>query len=499
MHDFKTRRGGVLLHPTSLWGGSSCGGFGKNAEIFLGFLKEAGCSLWQMLPFDPPGFGDSPYQALSVFAFAPHFLDSDRLVEDTWISEKECPSPRSGAEKCDFQAARCQALRVAAAAWEKFGESTCTGRKKAFHDFRKKNHDWLEAWAFYSVLKEKHGGRPWWEWEKDFRDRRPAALKKLQKEERDRLEFHRFVQFLLHLQWEKIRCAAKEKGVLLIGDLPFFPALDSCEVWWEKELFDLKQDAAPRVVAGVPPDYFSETGQRWGNPVYRWGVLKKRKYDWWKRRLQVQKERFDYLRLDHFLGFHRFWEIPAEEETALRGRYRPGPGADFFENLRGLFPDLPFIAEDLGVVIPEATSLRKQFGLPGMRVLQFAFGVPLDPRNPHLPENHEEDNVVYTGTHDNDTAAGWFEAAPIEVKDQVVERLNGRPDRIFEAFLQAAWRSKGFWAIAPVQDVLGLGSQARMNRPGSSQGNWCWRLKDEKALLDRTSWLKALSASCGRV
>ena len=465
--DLGERASGVLLHPTSLPGAHGCGDLGPQAHAFVRWLQGAGQRYWQMLPVGPLGYGNSPYSALSAFAGDPLLISLDRLADEGLLPRSAlAAAPQFAPGRTDYAAARAwreQCLRIA---FDAFGERTSD--HPSFEIFCSENAGWLEDYALYSALKRARRELPWTEWEPDLRARDPAALDRARQALRAQVDQQRFEQFLFARHWQALRGESARLGVRLIGDLPIFVAHDSADVWAHRELFFLDPQGQPTVIAGVPPDYFSETGQRWGNPLYRWDEATLR---WWVRRFEAMLSRFDAVRLDHFIGFSRYWEIPAGEATAQNGRWRPGPGARLFEKLG----PLPLIAEDLGAVTPEVTALREQFGFPGITLLQFAFGT--DPQGPtFLPHNYQRNSVAYTGTHDNDTTAGWFAALGETERAAALAYLGTSGREIHWEMLRAVWASVANLAIAPVQDLLGLGAEARMNTPGTAQGNWEWRL-----------------------
>ncbi|HEY0839960.1 MAG TPA: 4-alpha-glucanotransferase, partial [Vulgatibacter sp.] len=396
-----SRASGILLHPTSLPGPFGCGDLGPAADRFAAWLEAAGQRWWQMLPVGPVGYGNSPYSALSAFAGNPLLLSPERLAADGY--DVGAPPPRFPDDRVDFAAAipwHRQMLEAAFRSWEGASDPR-------FDRFCREQAHWLDDWALFMALKEARGGRAWFEWEEPLRDRWPDALAAQRRALAPELVRHRFVQWLFDREWERLRATCAAHGVGLIGDLPIFVAHDSADVWAHRELFFVDGRGQPSVVAGVPPDYFSRSGQRWGNPLYRWDALRESGYAWWLERLRQVLHRFDAIRLDHFIGFTRYWEIPGQDETAERGRWLPGPGDDFFRAAHDALGELPLIAEDLGAVTPEVTALRDRFGLPGIRILQFAFGT--DPQAPDfLPHNYPRNAVVYTGTHDNDTVEGWY-------------------------------------------------------------------------------------------
>ena len=475
------RSSGILLHPTSLPGPFGCGDLGGEAHRFVEFLAAARQRWWQMLPVAPVGYGNSPYQALSAFAGNPLLIGLDKLVERGLLDR--VPATRLPVGRVDY--GRTTAFREGQlrAAFARFGRA---GRSR-FRRFCEEQAGWLEDWVLYRTIKARHGERPWIEWEPELRDRKPAALGRIARAEGEELQFRRFEQWLFDEQWAELRAAANERGIGLIGDLPIFVAHDSADVWANRELFFLDDTGNPTVIAGVPPDYFSATGQRWGNPLYRWQVLRRDGYRWWVERFRRGLRLFDAIRLDHFIGFTRYWEIPASEPTAINGTWQPGPGEHFFRTVQEALgtAELALIAEDLGAVTAEVTALRDRFGMPGIRILQFAFGD--DPQAPTFkPHNYVRNAAAYTGTHDNDTVVGWFHdpgggasartPAQAEAERSYAARYVGYEGKeIHWAMIRTLYVSVANLAIVPLQDVLGLGSEARMNIPGTSQGNWEWR------------------------
>jgi 4-alpha-glucanotransferase len=482
------RASGLLMHVTSLPGPHGNGDLGPEARRFADFLAAGGQSLWQMLPVAPCGYGNSPYSAQSAFAGNPLLIALEPLQAAGWLSE----SALAGAhelpeERVDYTAAERFRTRCLRMAFEH-------GRKDpSFTTFRDENRAWLADYALFRALKSAHGEVEWTCWQPEFRDRVPAALARAAHELADEIAYRSFEQWLFADQWRELRAYCHAKGVALIGDIPIFLAHDSADVWQHRELFHVDDSGMPTLVSGVPPDYFSATGQRWGNPLYRWDVLRDTGYRFWLDRMRTMFERFDVVRLDHFIGFLRFWEIPAKDETAVNGRWVDGPADDFFHALARDQGTLQLIAEDLGEVTPEVYALRDRFGLSGCKVLQFAFGT--DPAShAFLPHNYTRRSVVYTGTHDNDTVVGWFRADEELAADEgatsnrsreqiekervaVLEYLGVRDGReIHWDMIRACMLSVANTAIFPMQDVLGLGSEARMNRPGRPAGNWEWRV-----------------------
>jgi 4-alpha-glucanotransferase len=487
------RAGGILLHLTSLPGPYGTGDLGPASRDVARFLAESGQGWWQMLPIGPPGGGDSPYSATSSFAGSPLLVSLDDLVPLGLLRRDDLHPPTALSRgRIDYRGAaafRDSRLRLAA---ERFFAGKARERRE-FDAFRRRESRWIEDDALFHALKDAHGGGGWLRWPAPLRRRERGALAEARRALAAEIRYRAFVQYLFACQWDRFRGELRERNVGLIGDVPIFVSHDSADVWVHQDIFRLDRDGRPEVVAGVPPDYFSRTGQRWGNPVYRWDVLKRRGYDWWLDRLDHALARFDVVRLDHFIGFHRTWVVPARAKTALRGIWAPGPGASFFEAARNRLGGLPFIAEDLGLVTPEVLALRDRFSLPGIRVLQFGFRDG-DGGEYHRPHRHPPRSVAYTGTHDNDTVVGWFRGkgagsstrTPEEVRRErafLTRYLGGRPREIHWAMIRLAWGSPADTAIVPVQDLLGLGSAARMNRPGTAQGNWQWRLAD--GALDR--------------
>jgi len=479
------RSSGILLHPTSLPGSFGCGDLGGGAHLFLDFLHAAGQRWWQMLPVAPVGYGNSPYSALSAFAGNPLLIGLDALVAAGWL--EEVPRPRLPSDRVDYGRTRIFREAQLLRAFERFGRSGRAARAR-FRRFCEAHAGWLEDWVLFRAIKRAHGERAWFEWEPALRDREPGALARAARAMRAELEFHRFEQWLFEEQWQALRERAAALGVGLIGDLPIFVAHDSADVWANRELFFLDREGMPTVIAGVPPDYFSATGQRWGNPLYRWARIRRTGWAWWIERFRQTLRRFDAVRLDHFIGFTRYWEIPAAEPTAMRGRWRPGPGARLFRAVQRALgtKELPFIAEDLGAVTPEVTALRDRLGLPGIRILQFAFGD--DPQAPTFkPHAYPRRAAAYTGTHDNDTIVGWFYdpgggASPrtpeqAERERAYARRYVGGGEEIHWEMIRTLFTSVANLAIVPLQDLLGLGSEARMNRPGIAEGNWEWRCR----------------------
>mgnify|MGYP000852377770 CR=1 FL=1 len=469
------RHGGILLHPTCLPSRQGIGSLGAGARQFVDLVAECGLGWWQVCPLGPTGYGDSPYQCFSAFAGNPYLIDLEALVTAGLLTEEEmAPLRRLATYRVEYGFLWEQFPPVLARAWERAkANPERLAEFGSLEKFRSDHAEWLEDYALFTALKKHFGGQPWYAWPQEARE--PLRAKKIAWPEavREAAEAVVFQQFLFFSQWNFLRAHAKKRGVRIIGDAPIFVALDSADVWANQRFFLLGKDGAPKCVAGVPPDYFSPTGQLWGNPLYDWKALAKDGYRWWLRRLRADLSLCDAVRIDHFRGFCDYWEIPAGAQDAREGKWQNGPGFDFFRTVREQLGDVALIAEDLGDLSPAVHTLRQAAGLPGMAVLQFAFGGGAD--NLYLPHNHRRDSVVYPGTHDNNTTRGWYAAAGERERDAFRWYL-GSDGRAPEwDFLRAAFASPAALAVIPFQDVLGLGAEARFNTPGTSQGNWQWR------------------------
>lgn len=467
------RSAGLLLHPTSLPGPYGIGDLGPTAYAWVDALVAARQTWWQILPLGPTGYGDSPYQAFSAFAGNRYLISPELLVRDGLIKQADLASVYFPAGQVDFGGVIPFKLALLARAWENFLAGAAASLRPPFEAFVVQEARWLNDFGLFMALKDAHGGANWQDWPRPVMMRQPAALKEARNQMSRAIGLHQFAQFLFFRQWKELKHYANSQGVYLIGDVPIFVSSDSVDVWSHPEMFFLDEDRKPTFVAGVPPDYFSATGQRWGNPLYNWEALKKSRYAWWVARMRAMLAQVDLVRLDHFRGFEAYWEIPAELPTAEVGRWVTVPGADFLSTVREAFGGLPIIAEDLGLITPEVEVLRTQFNLPGMRILQFAFYG--DPKDRFLPHNYERNTVVYTGTHDNDTTHGWF-ATLQEHERRFLHRYlpHGCGDISWD-LIRLAWSSVADYALAPLQDMLSLGSAARMNLPGRESGNWSWR------------------------
>ena len=484
------RASGVLLHPTSLPGPYGIGDLGPAAYIWLDWLAGCGCTLWQVLPLGPTGYGDSPYQCFSAFAGNPYMVSPQLLLEQGLLKSTDLADmPAWDAQRVDFGRLYLWKPALLEKAFQRF--SAEPGALQAeFAAFCAQNRAWLDDYALFMAIKETHGGGSWAGWPVPLRLREASALQAVRGSLSTAISRFSFYQFLFFRQWNALRSYAHQKSVQIIGDIPIFVAYDSSDVWGYPDLFHLDENGKPTVVAGVPPDYFSPTGQLWGNPLYKWGVHRTSGYAWWLARMQASLKLVDILRIDHFRGFAGYWEIPAGNPTAEIGRWVKGPGADFFKVVQDKMGSLPIVAEDLGVITPDVVRLRDQFNLPGMKILQFAFS---GPDNPFLPHAYPQNCVVYTGTHDNDTTRGWYASAPEAEKDFARRYLQVDGNRIAWDLVRAAWSSTAVFALAPLQDLLELGNAARMNFPSHLGGNWEWRMSDRPLSTELQSRIKELN------
>jgi 4-alpha-glucanotransferase len=470
------RASGILLHPTSLPGPYGIGDLGPEVFHWLDFLAKTGCTLWQVLPLGPTGYGDSPYQCFSAFAGNPYLISPDLLVDEGLLDPTNLDEvPNFPVEEVDYGAVIGWKLDLLNRAFERFKSSAPAAYRQGFDKFVEKNQDWLLDYSLFMALKDSNGGAPWPSWKKPLRDRQPAALEKAQKDYAEAILKHNFLQYEFFRQWQGVREYAQKKNIKIIGDIPIFVAHDSAEVWAQRDLFFMDARGKPTVVAGVPPDYFSPTGQLWGNPLYRWEEHQRNGYRWWISRFKAVLELVDIVRLDHFRGFAGYWEVPAKEKTAVKGRWVAGPGKEFLLVLQKALGDLPIIAEDLGEITPDVIEMRDDLGLPGMKILVFAFSD--DATNEFLPHNYIPNCVVYTGTHDNDTVVGWYQRVEEKERDYARRYLARDGQDIAWDLIRAGWSSVASIAIAQLQDVLVLDNRARMNYPSRPSGNWKWRMR----------------------
>jgi 4-alpha-glucanotransferase len=494
------RASGLLLHVTSLPSRHGIGDMGPAAALWIDRLAASGQSWWQALPLGPTGYGNSPYQPLSSFAGNELVISPDWLLEDGLLQSRDIPTHSFSQTQVDYDAVIPFKLRLLKTAWTNFNALGHSGLRPAYEQFCQDQSHWLNDYALFRALKAKFSGAYYLDWPKEFVDRQQAALDRARQELADRIGLVCFAQFLSFRQADRLKEHAHNKGVSLIGDLPFFVSPDSSDVWANPELFLLDEQHRPRFVAGVPPDYFSAQGQLWGNPVYNWDAHRESGYQWWIYRLRALLKHVDVIRLDHFRGFSAAWHVPAGAPTAQSGQWVPGPSAGLFLAVQKELNALPFIAEDLGMITNDVYALRDEFRLPGMRILQFAFDG--HPDNPHLPDNYVSNTVVYTGTHDNPPTRGWFEALPPEQRQNVwryLKRSEGQPNDVAPALMEAAWSSRAALAMAPLQDVLNLGNEARMNVPGRPSGNWKWRCTEEMLSGPAFERLRELTNSAHRL
>jgi len=472
------RSSGIILHPTSLPGPDGIGDLGPEAYRWINFLKQCGCRLWQVLPLSPTGYGDSPYQSFSAFAGNPFLISPALLLEDDLLTAADLNDrPDFPSDRVDYGPVINWKLTLLDRAFARFQTGSFPELMKELRRFQAREVSWLDDFALFMAIKESQGMVAWDNWPMPLRMRDEQALLDFRQENPEAIERITFRQFLFFRQWEKLHKYANDQGIQIIGDIPIFVAYDSADAWGHPELFFMDEELKPIFVAGVPPDYFSPTGQLWGNPIYKWDVHKDTGYEWWIERLSATLKLYDTVRLDHFRGFAGYWEIPAGMDTAEVGRWAPGPGEELFEAIRESLQDLPIIAEDLGEITTDVIELRETLGLPGMKILQFAFQT--DPHDPFLPHNYPQHCVAYTGTHDNDTTVGWYQTAPAKEKDLARRYLARSGDDIAWDFIRAVWSSVAEFTLAPMQDFLSLGTSARMNMPGQLGGNWSWRMRSE--------------------
>jgi len=492
-----SRSAGTLLHPTSLPGKYGIGELGKPAYEFVDRLVESGQSLWQILPLGPTGYGDSPYACFSAMAGNPMLIDLDWLASEGDIDPADlADAPEFPKDRVDFGPVIVFKREMLERAASAFRTKATRKRRLAFDAFCEQNADWLDDFALFMALKDVHGGAAWHTWERELVTRDPAALQAARERLAEAIFAQHYFQFRFFQQWDSLKTYTNKQGIQIVGDIPIFVAYDSVDVWAHPELFYLDKDLKPTEVAGVPPDYFSPTGQLWGNPIYRWKEMAEGGYAWWLRRFEQTFTTVDIVRLDHFRGFAAYWAVPADETTAINGKWRPGPGPGFFETVKDALGDLPIIAEDLGHITEDVFELREQFALPGMNVLQFAFTT--DGSNPYLPHNVERNSVIYTGTHDNDTTVGWYATREEEELADCTAYLGPTNEPINWALIRLAYRSVADLAIVPMQDLLGLGTEARMNTPGKLGNNWTWRIDMDAFTPEIRAKLKALALTYGR-
>jgi 4-alpha-glucanotransferase len=497
------RSSGVLLHPTSLPGPYGIGALGTHARQFVDWLAEAGQAYWQVMPLGPTGYGDSPYQAFSAFAGNPYLIDLETLQEGGLLEDSDFMAvPDFDPNKVDFGLEYVWRNQMLDRAYAHYAYGGSQNLKPEFEAFKAEEAAWLDDYALFMALKDSHGGLPWNAWEAATRDREAEALARASETLASPIERVKFIQFLFFQQWRAIRAYAAERKVQIVGDIPIFVAMDSSDAWANRDQFYFDDQGQPTVVAGVPPDYFSATGQLWGNPLYNWKNMQANGFRWWIERFEGSLKLFDLIRIDHFRGFAASWEIPFPAETAIQGEWVPAMGQEMFAAVREALGVLPIIAEDLGVITPDVEKLRDDFGFPGMAVLQFAFGGGDFSVNDFLPENLRENQVVYTGTHDNDTTRGWWQHAEEQEKHNFRTYTSSDPseETFAPQLTRMAFESRANLAIVPLQDVLNLGTEARMNLPGTTgDHNWTWRYQGGDLLPHTATQLRALTEETGRL
>lgn len=503
------RASGILLHPTSLPSNYGIGDLGEEAYRFVDFLEAAKQTYWQILPLGPTGYGDSPYQSFSAFGGNTNLISPEILVEEQLLTEDEINDrPDFPRDRVDFGAVIDWKNNLLRKAYERFRLTTSVNLRGSFETFTQQVAEWLDDYALFRAIKQTQGQKLWLEWDEPLKMRDEEALLEARENLLEEIQAQKFYQFLFFKQWTRVKNYANGKGIKIIGDVPIFISLDSADVWRNPKQFKLNEDLTPKVVAGVPPDYFSKTGQLWGNPIYDWDHMRSDGFDWWTRRVKFTLKTVDILRIDHFRGFAASWEVPGGDNTAENGRWVNVPGRELFRTLKQKLGELPVMAEDLGVITPDVEELRDDFEFPGMRILQFAFGG--DTQNIDLPHNYIKNCVAYTGTHDNDTTVGWFhsQVGAGSTRDQseisrehdfCLQYLASDGAEIHWDFIRHVWASVANTAVTPMQDVLGLGNSARMNLPASSQGNWGWRFEKENLTDDIAKRLKHLTELYGRV
>ncbi len=502
------RASGILLHPTSLPGEFGIGDLGAEAFKFVDFLVRTKQTYWQILPLGPTGYGDSPYQCFSAFAGNTSLISPLALVDDGFVTSEQLESrPQFPSHKVDYGAVYDWKNHILPLAFEGLVHITSVDLRGKFETFIQENESWLDDYALYRAVKTSQGQRPWFEWDEPLKFRHENALAEISEKLYAEILAEKFYQFLFFRQWHSVKDYANRSGVMIVGDVPIFIALDSADVWCHQDQFKLNDDGSPKAVAGVPPDYFSQTGQLWGNPIYDWDAMQSDGFRWWIDRVRATLKTVDAVRIDHFRGFAAAWEVPGGDATAENGRWVDVPGKELFTALKNAIGDLPFWAEDLGVITPDVEELRDGFEFPGMRILQFAFGG--DPKNHDLPHNYINNCVAYTGTHDNDTTVGWWhsqagagstrDASDISREhDFCMKYLATDGSEIHWDFVRAVWSSVAQTAIAPLQDLLGLGTEGRMNLPASTSGNWHWRFQDGDLNDEIAARLKELTEVYGR-
>ncbi|WP_211941719.1 4-alpha-glucanotransferase [Cylindrospermopsis raciborskii] len=493
------RSSGILLHPSCFPSRFGIGDLGLEAYRFIDFLQESYQQYWQVLPLGPTGYGSSPYMCYSAMAGNHLLISPDKLVNEGLLCEADFADlPQFTADKVDFAQVIPQKISLLQRACDNFKISANSHQRAAFDQFCQSKGYWLNNYALFMSIKDAQEGEGWYNWPLELAKREPEAISKIEQDLAEQIFYYKFIQYEFFRQWSELKEYANERGIGIIGDIPIYVAHDSADVWANPEFFALDtKTGAVDLMAGVPPDYFSATGQLWGNPVYNWEELEKQDFAWWVQRFEAILDYVDIIRIDHFRGFEAYWAVPQGEETAINGEWIKAPGKEFFALVKQRLGKLPILAEDLGIITPEVEALRDEFEFPGMKVLQFAFGS--DPGNPFLPFNYPRNAVVYTGTHDNDTTVGWFNTANDYEKQNLLLYLGGvSSDGINWDLIRLALISVANQAIIPLQDILGLGTESRMNYPGTTEGNWEWRYEESVLSQELSNRLKTITQLCGR-
>ena len=491
------RATGILLHPSSLPSRGGIGDFGPAAYEFVDFLAAGRQGLWQVLPLGPPAIGNSPYSSVSAFAGNPLFISLERLAERGWLDGSSLGPFKGSAEFIEYEAVQAYKIPLLNTAARQLLASGNGKARTRYGKFCADNAWWLEDFALFDALRDRYQKKAWNEWPSEFARRDVAALQTVRDELAEEIAISRAIQFYFYEQWSGLRQVCAEKGIRMVGDIAIFVAYDSADVWANRHLFRLRENLDPEVVSGVPPDAFSATGQRWGNPLYDWDAMRSDGYEWWIRRMRWATQIFDYVRLDHFRGFEQFWEIPAQESTAINGRWVDGPKDEFFDRMRQALGGLPFFAEDLGYITPEVHALRDRHKIPRLAVLQFGFSDP--GAHIYLPHRLCADCVVYTGTHDNNTTMGWWASAPEHERHALEAYVGPNPDGVNWALIRLAQASVANLSVIPLQDVLGLGSEARLNTPSVPGGNYLWRYREGALTRELSDRLARLAEVTDRV
>lgn len=494
--EFK-RSSGVLLHPSSLPGRFGIGSLGKESFAFIDFLVESKQTYWQLLPLGPTGYGDSPYQCFSSLAGNPNLIDLDTMVSDGYLKPEDLMDiPAFPEDQVDYSWVQFYKKQKLQTAFTRFRNNSREDFP-TYEDFIRANSFWLDDYALFTAIKQHHNQVSWVDWASEYRNRDEAKLKEFMRTHRDEIEYEKYIQFLFFDQWNRVKQYANSRGVQIIGDIPIYVSFDSVEAWTRPDIFQFDEDKKPIRVAGVPPDYFSETGQLWGNPVYNWDYLRATNFEWWKERIRGNLALYDVFRIDHFRGFAAYWAVPFGNETAIDGEWLSCPGKELFTALQSEFGELPIIAEDLGLITDDVLELRDQFGFPGMKILQFAFDS--DEKNNYLPHTYHSHCVVYTGTHDNNTVLGWYVGTHEENHKNVENYLGGQPaEGISRALIRMSHASVADLSIIPLQDILELDASGRMNTPGTTEGNWKWRFRREALTYELAIWLKHITRTYDR-